>query len=107
VTQDMLQKGVDIIRKETLEKVALLAEVVAETEHFNWLVKDETFRSPTVIALESSLSQEKIIATLKGKGLIIGKGYGSGTENQIRIANFPAHSVSDFQQLCEAMKSFN
>ncbi|MFN0202802.1 MAG: aminotransferase class V-fold PLP-dependent enzyme, partial [Bacteroidia bacterium] len=42
VTQDMLQKGVDIIRKETLEKVALLAEVVAETEHFNWLVKDET-----------------------------------------------------------------
>ena len=42
------------------------------------------------------------INKLKEKGLIIGKGYGS-TTNQIRIANFPTHSKEVFELLCDEL----
>ena len=39
---------------------------------------------------------------LRKKGKIIGKGYGSLT-NQIRIANFPTHSKEVFESLCDEL----
>ena len=42
------------------------------------------------------------INELRKKGKIIGKGYGSLT-NQIRIANFPTHSKEVFESLCDEL----
>ena len=65
-------------------------------------VEDKNIQSKTVIVVDTKNEENYYINELKNKGKIIGKGYGSLT-NQIRIANFPTHSKEAFESLCDEL----
>ena len=67
--------------------------------------KSEKHRSNTVAVLNTQIDSTKIINALKAKNLIVSNGYGSGKDKQIRIANFPATSIEEMQQLIQALNN--
>ena len=68
-------------------------------------VRKQFFRSKTTIAIDVKEKSDKIIKLLKSKGLIISPGYGQFNKSQIRIANFPSHSISQMKNLISYFKS--
>ncbi len=59
---------------------------------------DTSFRSKTVFCIQHS-NVEKIIRQAKLQNIILGKGYGKNANSTFRVANFPAHSDADFEEL--------
>ncbi len=106
IAEDMNQKGIDNIREEIKLKAEMLYNFGNESQLFTPFVESETHQSDTVIVLNSSVDSSIIINHLKEKGFHIGSGYGSYKKNHLRIANFPATSVDEMNQLIELMKEF-
>lgn len=98
VIKDMLRTGIDKIREETDTKAKILYKFF-ENHKFTPFIKHPEFRSPTTIVIETEGESEKIRKKLAKKGYIIGSGYGENKLNHIRIANFPAHKLSDIKSL--------
>jgi phosphoserine aminotransferase len=71
------------------------------------LVKNESVRSATVIAVEP---EQAMLAPLKQEAklqsLLLGNGYGTWKNNTFRIANFPAHTPSEIAKLKEFLTQF-
>ena len=65
-------------------------------------IENKSIQSKTVIVADTEKDSDYFIENLRRKNLIIGKGYGS-TNNQIRIANFPAHSKESIELLCDEL----
>lgn len=104
VCQDMIGSArhrLAEIRRETEEKAELLYDFFEEKKGYKIFVKDKIFRSKTVIVVEVDGGSKRLVDRLKNKGLVISSGYGEYKENQIRIANFPAHSKSQIRKLLE------
>lgn len=99
VCRDMLDKGIENIRRETEEKAKLLYDFFAKKKGYKIFVADKLFRSNTVIVVEVDGGSKKLIEKLKTKGLIVSSGYGQYKESQIRIANFPAHTKDQILRL--------
>ena len=97
ITEDMHAKGIEILRQEGIRKMQLLTEVVEKSEHFDFFVQETAFRSPTVIPLTTTKDPKFYLTELEKEGLIVGAGYSDLKSQQIRIANFPAHSLADFE----------
>jgi len=90
------------IDQQTNEKTKLLSEFFSQKNVFNlsFLVENPSVRLPTVFALKGEAIQIKKLQDLCLKNNIeLGKGYGNWKDNTIRIANFPSHTLEDFQQL--------
>ncbi|MFB9863257.1 aminotransferase class V-fold PLP-dependent enzyme [Rufibacter immobilis] len=105
VVEDMLRKGIDQIRKETEAKAEKVYSFLEESALFAPFVQEKAHRSPTVIVadvLEKPAAE--VISMLKAKGLVVGSGYGTFKEKQIRIANFPAVSERQIDDLVEALR---
>lgn len=92
VTTDMLNKGIDMIRRESAYKGLLLQKLVTDHPSFNHFVTDEKLRSKTVIVANTSTPSQEWIDELTSKGFVVGNGYGDYKGKQIRIASFPTHS---------------
>lgn len=69
------------------------------------LVENPAVRSQTVIALRGTVER---MATLRenalAAGMVLGKGYGDWRDTSVRIANFPALTDADFEQVREFLK---
>lgn len=105
VSGDMLEKGIDIIRREANYKAALLNHMVdghAKLEHF---VVDKKLRSKTVTVANATENSSAILETLAKKGFILGNGYGSYKNKQIRIASFPTHSKEQMELLVDVINA--
>ncbi len=65
----------------------------------------EGFRSPTVtcIKLPEGHSGPEVTAALKGRGFVIGAGYGKLKDPTIRIGHMGDHTVAELDQLLEAL----
>ncbi len=102
VIEAMNKKGIAMIRRETDYKAELLYHTLEQSEFLSPLVKEKSQRSKTVIVanVEKGISSD-VIAFLEKKGIIIGKGYGSFKDSQIRIANFPTHSKELMEQVAD------
>lgn len=75
---------------------------------FNVLVENEEVRSDTVIAVSGE--KEQIAAIKKGakeNGIMLGNGYGSWKETSFRIANFPAITLDEINQLKVFLKTYS
>jgi phosphoserine aminotransferase len=103
VVHDMLRRGINIIRKETEYKAAILYQTLNNHKILNPLVRDERWRSKTVIVAESGEHTEKVTNLLIQKGMLPGDGYGAAKTNQLRFANFPAHSKEQYELLVDTM----
>lgn len=99
ICEDMLARGISLIRKETDEKAALIYNFFDHHKIYKPFVSDKKFRAATTITIDTPGRSAQIVSSLQKKGFIIGRGYGAFKDDKIRIANFPSHSVSDVQSL--------
>ena len=105
VIQDMQKMGIRKIRKETEEKAKLLYEFLDASDTFSAFIKGKNFRSQTIIVVDIQKAKKNVKKMLAEKGFIVGSGYGANKETQIRIANFPTHTVKDVRRLINELKS--
>ena len=102
VLKDMINIGVENIRRDTTYKSTLLYNTINNHPELNSFINNKKIQSKTVIVADTMKEANFYINGLRKKGKIIGKGYGSLT-NQIRIANFPTHSKEVFESLCDEL----
>lgn len=105
VSGDMLEKGIDVIRRETNYKAALLQHMVEQHPSLDHFVSDKYIRSKTVVVANTHGSSHEIIEKLGDKGFVLGNGYGAFKGKQIRIASFPTHSKEQMELLVDVINS--
>jgi phosphoserine aminotransferase len=106
VVQDMLRRGIQIIRKETEYKSAILYQAISTHPFIKSFVQDDSWKSKTVIVAECGNHTEKITRHLLQKGMLPGDGYGSSKTHQLRFANFPAHSKEQYELLVDTLSEY-
>lgn len=106
VIGDFLRRGINIIRKETEYKAALLYGVVDRRKDITPFVKQSEHRSRTVITASCPTVISTLTQYLESKGLYPGEGYGINKAGQLRFANFPAHSKETYELLADTIEQF-
>ncbi len=99
VVEDMLHKGVETIRQETVKKANLLYDYIGSSTNFSYGVEDPDHRSMTTIVANTKISSAEVNKLLEPFDLAVGTGYGNYKDQQIRIANFPAYSLEAVEKL--------
>ena len=100
VTEDMITKGMDQIRREINYKAAVLYQAMEASPLLEPFVKELSLRSKTVIVGKTE-AQDRILEHLNQKGILAGKGYGRFKKEHIRFANFPTHSKEQVEQIAD------
>lgn len=106
VVEDMLNRGIQIIRNEAIYKSAIMYNMLARHEKLTPFVNDPNLRSNTVIVVDSNELTDEIMSYLANKHMIVGSGYGKKKGTQIRIANFPTHSKEQFEMLTDMIEQW-
>ncbi len=103
----LIKAGIEAVEKETLEKAKMLYHWLDYHAALKPFVKNSADRSFTVIpiVLPEGKSSKTVQEALKPHNLAVGFGYGSFKSSQIRIANFPQHSMEDVRRLIETLDS--
>lgn len=104
VTTDMLKISAEGIRKQTETKAALINEYISTSKVFSFGVEDSRLRSMTTIVANTTMLPGDVNKVLEPFNMAIGAGYGPKKETQVRIANFPAHSVEEVTALVKVLK---
>jgi len=99
IAEEMNKKGVAEIRKETEAKAKLIYDYLAKSRNFEMAVLQPEHCSVTTIVANTQLPASEVIKKLAPFDMVVGSGYGNNKETQIRIANFPTHSVNQVQAL--------
>lgn len=99
IAEDMNLYGLERLRSETRQKADLLYRFAETTAGFSPFVQSERHRSQTVAVLNTVQPSTGIITQLKEKGFVVGSGYGENKASQLRIANFPAVSIEQTEEL--------
>lgn len=105
VAEDMLTIGAEKLREQTNQKAKLLYQFLEESTIFQAFIADEKFRSPTVIVANTQIPTSEINEFLAQKGMIVGDGYKEYKGKQIRIANFPAFTIAQVENLIQNLKT--
>ncbi len=107
VAADMLEKGLDQIRRETAYKAALLYHTYENNPNLAPFVEDPAYRSRTTTVARVATGSTELISYLSSKGFIAGSGYGKHKTDHIRIANFPTHSKEQIEMLADYLTNWN
>lgn len=99
VLNDMNRKGIAAIRQETEAKAAMVYEHLERSTVFSPAVQPLAHRSKTTIVANTKVTASEVNKHLSQYNLQVGSGYGKHKESQVRIANFPAHSSEQVQEL--------
>ncbi|PSR52081.1 phosphoserine aminotransferase [Adhaeribacter arboris] len=99
VVEEMNHHGVATIRQETEAKAKVIYGYLAESQNFDIAVAEPAHRSQTTVIANTKVSSAEVIKKLAPFDMVIGSGYGNYKDTQIRIANFPAHSLAQIQAL--------
>jgi phosphoserine aminotransferase len=105
VAEDMLEYGINKIRKETEEKAERIYDFFENNRKMEPFVKNKKIRSQTIAVIETPGGSKEIVEKLKKKGITLGTGYKDFKEKQIRIANFPTHKISDVEFLLREIEN--
>ena len=106
VVQDLLNRGIDNIRRETDYKAALLYQTLQAHAQVQPFVQQKEWRSKTVVVANTGDRTHALAAYLEHHGFLAGDGYGALKKSQLRFANFPAHSKEQFERLADLISSF-
>ena len=98
IAGDMLEKGIDTIRKETEQKSEMIYQFFEKHKEFKPNVAFSD-RSQTTLVIDVNGKSDELVKKLAKKGFVIAKGYGKRKDMHIRIGNFPAHTRSDVKKL--------
>ncbi len=106
VIKDMLKKNIVNIRKETKIKAKLLYDFFDNHKHWKPFVKNPKFRSQTVAVIQMGKDTKPVDEYLRKHNIIVGRGYGDLKEEQFRIANFPALTITQTKRLITLLKRY-
>lgn len=99
VGEDMLKRGVENIRKETVQKASLLYDFASQSSTFEPFVKNLAYRSQTVVVLNTKIAPPDVNKFLGEYNMNVGSGYAKFKDTQLRIANFPGTTVAQVEEL--------
>ncbi|MFN8436925.1 MAG: aminotransferase class V-fold PLP-dependent enzyme [Cytophagales bacterium] len=99
VSDDMIKKGIDVIRKETSQKADLLYTFASKSQTFEPFVKNIEHRSQTVVVLNTKTAPADVNKYLSNYNMQVGSGYAKFKDTQLRIANFPGSTVEQVEEL--------
>lgn len=102
IAEDMLAVGRRKIINDTVYKSTILYQAIESHPHLSPFVESKQHRSKTTLIAKST-DAANIIATFEKKGMLLGSGYGTHKDAQIRIANFPTHSKESIEMLCDQL----
>jgi phosphoserine aminotransferase len=103
VAEDMNAKGLDMIRRETNYKAAVLYHCINEHPKLEAFIQDSEYQSKTTVVAKTDGSPKDFIEPLEKLGLVIGSGYAKYKDEHIRIANFPTHSNEQIELLVDQL----
>ncbi len=108
VLEDMNTRGFQQIKRETEQKSAIIYQALEDCNYLRPFVTKKECRSKTTIVaeLEEPGDQPSLLKFLDEKGIVVSTGYGNNKGNQIRIANFPAHSKENVERLADLLLEF-
>ena len=101
VAEDMNAKGLDMIRRETNYKAAVLYQCINDHPSLEVFIKNTKYQSKTTIVAKTKNTPQDTIKAFGKMGLVLGSGYGKYKEQHIRIANFPTHSNEQIELLVD------
>jgi len=104
VLEDMNKKGIATIREETEAKAKLIYDFLESSDNFDIAVQEPAHRSMTTIVANTKVPASEVNKYLAPYDMAVGSGYGSNKETQVRIANFPTHSISQVQALISKLE---
>lgn len=104
ILEDMNVIGVSEIRSQTDLKAQLVYQYLQESNNFEPAVSDTRLASATTIVANTKLNATEVNKILAPYDMVVGTGYGNYKDQQIRIANFPSHSLECIQKLVKTMK---
>ena len=105
VAEAMNQQGIPALRTDIQARANRLYHLFDQHPRWDSFVKDPRFRSQTVIVANIPEGADELRAQLETRGWVVGNGYGKMKGKQIRIANFPAVSAEQVDQLIDEMQS--
>ena len=105
IAEDFNRNGIVAIRQVIQEKINLLYQGLEQHATLRPFVNHKLHRSDTVAVFNAPNKTADLIQQLKQRGFHIGSGYGAFKEYQIRIANFPATSKEQMEQLIHQIQS--
>ncbi len=103
VVEDMLNKGLEQIRREIDYKAAVLYQAFEQANYLKPWVENPKHRSKTTPVAETKIPSSKIIGELDKKGIVLGAGYGKYAQQHLRIANFPTHSKEHIEMIADTL----
>ena len=106
VITDFNRRGINIIRKETDYKSAILYQALSQHQLIKPFVADKNIQSKTVIVAACGEHTKRLYDYLYEKGMVAGDGYGAFRKSQLRFANFPAHSKEQYELLADSVAAF-
>ncbi|QHT66630.1 aminotransferase class V-fold PLP-dependent enzyme [Rhodocytophaga rosea] len=104
IAEDMNREGIASIRKQTEEKAALLYSFLEKSKLASVAVQNPQHRSQTVVVADVKQSSAEYLQDIAKTGNVVGSGYGSYKDKQIRIANFPANTTAQVEALIQVMQ---
>jgi phosphoserine aminotransferase len=105
VAGDMLEKGMEMITRETKYKAAVLYQAMENSPWVRPFVENQAYRSLTTLVGKTQVPSEALIKKISEKGLILGSGYGPYKKEHIRMANFPTHSKEHIEMLADLLEN--
>ena len=103
ICDSYLEQGIDRIRKETDEKAERIYSFFEKHGTYRPFVENPAWRSKTTIVVETPEGSEQVIKKLAEQGYIVSSGYGKAKDTQLRIANFPVHTLKDVEGMLGAL----
>lgn len=98
--------GVARIHQELREKQQLIDAYIASSGAVSHFVHEESVRSPSVICIQANPEHiEHVHQACVLKNIVLGKGYGKIQQTTFRIANFPAITKNNMEELIEILRS--
>ncbi|MBC8110588.1 MAG: aminotransferase class V-fold PLP-dependent enzyme [Verrucomicrobia bacterium] len=104
ICEDFLHIGIEKIRQETDEKAEMIYDFIEKSETASIFVENKKHRSPTVIVANVTNAGD-VLKKLAEQNLIVGSGYGSYKDSQLRIANFPATDAQTTENLLKILQT--
>ena len=87
------------------EKAKLLYEMLDGTKTLKPFVSNPKDRSQTTIVIDTPAGNSKEYRDkLAAEGIIVGSGYKEYKEKQIRIGNFPMHTLKDIEKIVKLLQ---
>src|SRR3989338_3197935 len=103
ICDSYIERVIERILKETDEKAKLLYDFFDAHATCKPFVKNVAWRSKTTIVIDTPEGSGPVIKKLAEQGYIVSSGYGKAKDTQLRIANFPVHTLKDIEGMLGAL----